>query len=417
MTLFTGFGGIPSRNAAGAATALAHVLASVADIAEGHRVGHGRRIAWLALRLATLCGVEPAEHATLYYAALLHDIGELWIHTEIFHRAGPTPRSESIGLREHPVIGADFLDRLNVFPAGVAELVRWHHEWWDGTGYPDQLHWAQIPAAAQLLRLADTFVSSLSDRPNRRALPPEEAFQEIVSGAGRELGPQVARTFSMLFQADPEVAALADPQNDPSAALSGVFPLEWATAEDVKKLMLAVADCADARHAVLAGHSRRTADLAALIAERSGWDGNAVDRARLVGYMHDIGMAAVPSAIVSKADRLTSLERAAMQRHVLHGSDILQRIPELEEYADPVRHHHERIDGSGYPDALTSQAISPFARLIAVCDAYDALTTGRPYRTPLDPDEALARIERDSGFSFDPSIVQVLASTLPVVTG
>ncbi|TAM77880.1 HD domain-containing protein [bacterium] len=415
MTLFKGFGGIPSRSAVDAATALAHVLASVADIAEGHRVGHGRRIAWLALRLASLCGVEPAEYATLYYAALLHDIGELWIHTEIFHRSGPTPRSESIGLREHPVIGADFLDRSNVFPAGVAELVRWHHEWWDGTGYPDQLRWTQIPPAAQLLRLADTFVSSLSDRPNRRALPPEEAFQEIVSGAGRELGPQFPRMFSLLFQADPEVAALADPQSDPSVAFAA-FPLERATTEDVETLMLAVADCADARHSVLSGHSRRTADLAARIAERCGWDDGEVDRARLVGYVHDIGMAAVPSAIVSKTDRLTSLERAAMQRHVLHGSEILRRIPELEGYADPVRHHHERIDGSGYPDALTSAAISPLARLIAVCDAYDAMTTGRPYRTTLEPDEALARIERDAAFAFDPTIVRALATALPAVT-
>ena len=413
MTLFKGSGGIPSRSAAGAATALTHVLASVVDIAEGHRLGHGRRIAWLALRLASLCGVEASEHATLYYAALLHDIGELWIHSEIFHRAGPTLRSESIGLQEHPVIGAEFLERLSVFPAGVPELVRWHHEWWDGTGYPDQLHWAQIPRAAQLLRLADTFVSSLSDRPNRRALPPEEAYQEIVSGAGREFGPQLPQMFSLLFQSDPEVAQLADPQNDPSLALADSFPLEHATAENVETLMLAVADCADARHPVLSGHSRRTAELAARIAERSGWNGNDVDRARLLGYLHDIGMAAVPSAIIAKADRLTSLERAAVQRHVLHGSEILRRIPELEGYADPVRHHHERVDGSGYPDALTDQTISPLARLIAVCDAYDALTTGRPYRTTLGIDEALARIERDAGFAFDPAIVQVLASSLP----
>ncbi|TAM57921.1 HD domain-containing protein [bacterium] len=416
MTLFKGSGGIPSRSASGAATALTHVLASIADLAEGHRLGHGRRIAWLALKLAPLCGIEPSEFEALYYAGLLHDVGELWVSSEVFHRAGPASRSESIGVREHPVTGAEFLARFAPLPAGVAELVRWHHEWWDGTGYPDQLHWTQIPPAAQVLRLADTFVSSLSDRPNRRCLPPEDAFGEIISGAGRELGPQFCRMFALLFQSDAEVAQLADKQNDLGTKPGVMYALERATPDDVEQLMLAIADCADARHPVLAGHSRRTGNLAARIAERAGWEPTEIDRARLLGYVHDIGMAAIPSGIIAKTDRLTSLERAAMQRHVLYGAEILRNIPELEEYADEARHHHERVDGSGYPDALAGPAIPLLARLVAVCDAYDALTTGRPYRTTLDSDAALARIERDAGYAFDPTLVQALASSLPATT-
>lgn len=415
MTLFKGSGGIPSRSVAGAATALTHALASVSDIAEGQRLGHGRRIAWLALELAPLCGIDESEHHAIYYAALLHDVGELWLRSEIFHRSGPAPRSEAVELREHPVIGASVTASLRVLPPRVGELIRWHHEWWDGTGYPDQLRWGQIPPAAQLLRLADTFVSALADRPSRRALPVEEAFREVLAGAGREFGPQYPRAFALLFQADEHVALLGSAGDDPSAALSDDYPLQEATIEDVQRLMLALADAADARHAVLAGHSRRVADLAAEIAERLGWEAHDIDRARLFGYLHDIGMAAVPSAIIAKADRLTSLERAAMQRHILHGFEILRRIPELEGYADLLRHHHERIDGSGYPDALTDQAIPLLARLIALCDAYDALTTGRPYRITMDPADALARIERDAGYAFDPTMVQVLASVVPVV--
>jgi len=416
MGLFKGFGGIPSRSPAGAATALTHALAAISDIAEGHRLGHSRRIAWLALKLAPHCGIDESEHRSIYYAALLHDVGQLWLHTEIFHRPGPAQRSDSILLWEHPVVGAEFVSRLGILPPTVAELIRWHHEWWDGTGYPDQLRWTQIPPAAQVLRLADTFVSALSDRPSRRALPPEDAYLEIMAGAGREFGPQFPRMFALLFQMDPDVARLADPQNDPSVTLADLYPLVGSTSEDVERLMLAIADCADARHPVLRGHSRRTADLAAHLAERLGWSVDDIDRARLFGYLHDIGMAAVPGTIVAKADRLTSLERAAVQRHVLAGFEILRRIPELEGYADHVRHHHERLDGSGYPDALTDEAIAPLARLIAVCDAFDALTTGRPYRATLDPEEALARIERDAGFSFDPTIVQALAMSLPAVS-
>ncbi|HVA38473.1 MAG TPA: HD domain-containing phosphohydrolase [Candidatus Dormibacteraeota bacterium] len=416
MTLFKGSGGIPSRSAAGAATALTHALAAVADLAEGHRLGHGRRIAWLALRLAPLCDLDAVQLPALYYAALLHDVGELWLPSEVFHRSGPTQRSESIGLWEHPVIGADLAARLGALPPAVADIVRWHHEWWDGTGYPDQLQWSQIPPAAQLLRLADTFVSAAAERPNRHALPVEEVYQQVMAGAGREFGPRYARAFSLLFQTDPTVAQLGSGKDDPSAELPASYPLTGATGENVEALLLTIADAADARHAVLGGHSRRTGQLAAQLAERLGWDAEEIDRARVLGYLHDIGMAGVPGSIIGKADRLTSLERTVMQRHVSHGFEILRHIPELEGYALPVRHHHERIDGSGYPDALTDQAITAPARLMAICDTYDALTTGRPYRTTLGPEDALARIERDAGFAFDPSMVHALASSLPAVT-
>ncbi|MDE2573179.1 MAG: HD domain-containing protein, partial [bacterium] len=248
MTLFKGSGGIPSRSVAGAATALAHVLASASDLAEGHRIGHGRRVAWLALKLAPHCGVDASEHRALYFAGMLHDIGELWLQSEIFHRSGPPQRTESIDLWEHPSIGAQAIARIRVFPPRVAELIRWHHEWWDGTGYPDQLRWSQIPTASQVLRLADTFVSALAERPSRRALPPEEAYREVMAAAGREVGPHYARAFSLLFQSDPSIAELADAQSDPSAAPGDGFTLDEATAEDVEALVLAVADAADARH-------------------------------------------------------------------------------------------------------------------------------------------------------------------------
>ncbi len=153
-------------------------------------------------------------------------------------------------------------------------------------------------------------------------------------------------------------------------------------------------------------HSQRVRQCTLLLADRFGLD---VDRKRAIGFgalLHDVGKIAVPDHILLKPTSLTDEELKVMRKHPSIGYDIVNRIKFLREAAEIVLAHHERFDGSGYPHGLKGENIPLGARLFAVVDVYDALTSIRPYRTPMSHEEALAEIRKGSGSHFDPRVVE-----------
>ncbi len=124
--------------------------------------------------------------------------------------------------------------------------------------------------------------------------------------------------------------------------------------------------------------------------------------------LHDIGKIAIPDAILHKPEPLSGPERELMEQHPITGWEILRDIDFLGEAKLVVRHHHERWDGTGYPDRLRGEEIPLGARIIGVADAYDAMVSKRAYRRALTHDEARRRIERDSGRQFDPLVAAAL---------
>jgi HD-GYP domain-containing protein (c-di-GMP phosphodiesterase class II) len=129
--------------------------------------------------------------------------------------------------------------------------------------------------------------------------------------------------------------------------------------------------------------------------------------------LHDVGKAAIPDAILDKAGPLDEGEWAFMRQHTLIGERILSVAPSLSRAAELVRWSHERFDGTGYPDGLAGEQIPLAARIIAVCDAYDAMTTSRPYRpTPMSPEGARAELRNSAGTHFDPTVVAAFEATL-----
>ena len=164
----------------------------------------------------------------------------------------------------------------------------------------------------------------------------------------------------------------------------------------------------DARDPYTYEHSCRVALFSELMARELQLPPAIQQRIRVAAQLHDIGKIAITDQVLNKAGRLDRDEMIEIQRHPRIGYNILVRLPTFHEIATIVLHHHERFDGEGYPQRLAGEAIPLESRIIAVADAFDAMTSNRPYRKALSVDESLTEIRRHAGEQFDPLIAASL---------
>jgi putative nucleotidyltransferase with HDIG domain len=167
----------------------------------------------------------------------------------------------------------------------------------------------------------------------------------------------------------------------------------------------ALASAVEARDAYTGKHAERVAAYGLALAEVYGMHLGDEPQIEFGFLLHDVGKVAVPDAILFKPGPLTAAERVVMQQHPVTGSEIVRDIEFLGAARDVIRSHHERWDGGGYPDGLRGEAIPISARLFAVADTLDALTTRRPYRDASTIQEARVIIEADAGTHFDPAVI------------
>jgi diguanylate cyclase (GGDEF)-like protein/putative nucleotidyltransferase with HDIG domain len=177
-----------------------------------------------------------------------------------------------------------------------------------------------------------------------------------------------------------------------------------------------LARAVDARDVYTGSHSQRVADLAARTARRLGLPEEEIELTRLAASLHDLGKLAIPEEILRKPGPLTEPERMVLERHPQIGFRMLESLG-VDPVADWVLHHHERWDGSGYPDGLPGDRIPLGARIIFVADAYDAMTSERVYRRRVAPEQAIFELGRCAGTQFDPEIVAALAEELALDAG
>ncbi|MCC6728949.1 MAG: response regulator [Chthonomonadales bacterium] len=172
------------------------------------------------------------------------------------------------------------------------------------------------------------------------------------------------------------------------------------------RAIAALAAAIDAKQACTAEHSRRVSAITVALAGEMGLGPSDRASIELAAQVHDVGKIAVPDAVLDKDGPLTPDEWAVMRRHPGRGAEIVMQVEELREVARIVRHHHERIDGRGYPDGLREDDIPFLARVLAVADAYEAMTSDRPYRPRLGAEEAMARLRNGAGTQFDVAVVR-----------
>ncbi len=174
-------------------------LAQVVEAKDPTTRGHLDRTHGYGLALAERVDPELAARPEVGYGFFLHDIGKVGVPEAVLCKPGPLDESEWAVMREHPAIGAQIVAPIR-FLAGAVEIVRSHHERWDGGGYPRGLRAEEIPLAARIFSVADSFDAMTSDRPYRAALPLERALGEIGAGAGTQFDPRVAQAFLDLIE-------------------------------------------------------------------------------------------------------------------------------------------------------------------------------------------------------------------------
>jgi putative nucleotidyltransferase with HDIG domain len=165
------------------------------------------------------------------------------------------------------------------------------------------------------------------------------------------------------------------------------------------------------------GHCERVADYACAILRALNPDPSTLFWFRIGALLHDVGKINVPIEVLNKPGKLTPEERALMESHPVAGVELLKDVEFPWDVLPMVRSHHERWDGKGYPDRLTADAIPLYARVLALADVFDALTTDRPYRPAFSPEDALRMMREDSGKSFDPTLFPVFEQLVPSFQG
>ena len=170
---------------------------------------------------------------------------------------------------------------------------------------------------------------------------------------------------------------------------------------------------AAARDQYTYGHSERVSYYATALAAELGLSPDEVASIRVAAILHDIGRVQIPQDLLLKSGPLTESEFEEVRRHPEHAATILKPLSGMGSVVEDVRHHHERIDGTGYPAGLSGDHIPIAARIIAVADTFDALCNERPYRRAMTTDQAILEIKRLSGVAFDPKIVDIAVEFLP----
>jgi len=368
---------------------------------------HGERVAYIAMRVGRFLGLNKESLVHVTVAGLLHDIGALGYIGEY----NGDPRI----LERHCHVGAVIVER---FPAGkiLAQAIKYHHE------TPDLLHSAlgapaeEVTLMARILSLADKIdlrlKRSLSSRRER-----DEIMEWVTQNTGTLFYPEVADAFKQVAQK--EAFWLDIEQPDLLQIALGLLCGQWqlpATRELeiglTDNLAATFADLIDQKSRFTARHSRSVAETVERLARGIGWEGDRLHEIYVAGLLHDLGKLSIPRKILDKPGPLEPSEVEIIRTHTYYTHRLLTEAGFPTRMVEWSAHHHERLDGKGYPFALRENDLNEGARLMAIADIFAALTEDRPYRIAMSTGEALALIQRGAGTMLDQGLIDVAKRVL-----
>jgi HD-GYP domain-containing protein (c-di-GMP phosphodiesterase class II) len=389
MTLLPDLVGDPVPAADRAFLDAMRLLGAVGDAVSGRALGASAGVASLAARLAARHGVDAERITAAYYAGLLHGIGGVRLKSS---GEGWSDRAREIARWDIPLHGAKIVANIGGLPPATADMIRWHCESWDGTGYPDRLRWHGIPSLAMIVNIAMTFIELGNDPSEPRGA--DEAMYEILGRSGKEFSVPLVREFRDFFMTNREsIAEIIEPPLAIDRALA-----------HPDAAIIAVARDADKRDERSAGRGERIASFVATTAAELGWAANvradAILAAELTafGRLHGRG-------VRDEFDPLSRLGRDLRAAECRAAAAIVATAPSYARLAVPIRGSSEWFDGTGLPDRKRANDIDPIARVLALATAYESLVSGPYGLTPSNGPTAATRIVAASGTQFDPITV------------
>ena len=393
-------------------------LSFALDLTEGAVWGHALRSCLLGMRIADEIRLPEEKRNSLYFALLLKDVGWSSNATRMCEidriariiRNGVTQHAnneEIIGLRCDR--GASIVSKLGL-GVDTAEAVRSLDEHWDGDGYPDSLRGEQISLLARICAVAqhlDVFSAG-------RGI--QAAMSTLVERSGTWFDPELVRVAVLLHRRGTLWAncLATDSQDDTRQAVLDMdsgrrHRLE---AGRIDQICEAFADVVDAKSHFTFRHSMGVADAAYGIARGMGLAPDRVQLVRRAALLHDIGKLSVSNSILDKTTQLNEAEWKAVQQHPGLTRQILERVGPFREMAVIAGEHHEKLDGSGYPNRLLAPELSLESRIIAVADVYGALSEDRPYRAGLELEQIIAIMSKLVPRQLDGACFEVLVSLM-----
>ncbi|MGF7184498.1 HD-GYP domain-containing protein (c-di-GMP phosphodiesterase class II) [Desulfitispora alkaliphila] len=378
------------------------------DLEEDVKLYHAWRVGVLGQAMAEL--VKPELKVPIFYAGLLHDVGAIGLDDHVVHY--PTKEEQLVipQIVGHCHKGASIVGALPGLEE-AKEMILDHHEWYDGSGYPVGKKGDEICLGGQILRLADSFDLWVRYNPNATKT-------EILAKAQKGIGTEYSREIYDLFA---ETIARGTFFHKLTRENSLVFHVSQireqmeleieASSFTLDNTLKVFARVIDTKHSYTKGHSERVASYASDLAKTMGFNEETVILARHAGLLHDVGKLAVPRKTLDKPGRLEPQELQIIKIHPLFTMEILEYVGELAHFAPISGAHHERVDGLGYPDGLKGYEIPLLGRIMAVADAFDAMTTNRPYQRTRSFSDGLEILKENAGTQFDSQVVEAAIAT------
>jgi len=385
-------------------------LSYIIEIVGSKNIYHAWRTAILSTRIAKdALGAEEIKN--IFYAGLLNDAGAVgFTHHIVYYLKRNDDTSRSL-LLSHPIITAQLISTIPNM-ASCAKLILDHHEHINGTGYPRAKAQEDIPYGSQVARIADSIDIALQ---GSRSLSLNELKQKLTLNTEKEYSRELFNHAFEVLNKDNFYNRVSDINQIPrlfkeTQDYVGTINIP-SKIDAIGTTLETIAQIVDMKHPYTSGHSLRVARYALSCALAMNLEHDDITLLRWAGLLHDIGKLNVERKILDKPGKLTDREFNAVKKHADLTRRIIELVPSMKDIALIASGHHEHFDGSGYPLGLKNGMIPLGARLLAICDAFDAMTSNRPYRKPLSPEAACKEIERNSGTQFDPEAVR---QTLPI---